>query len=393
MKNSYIDDDLSSVSDDRNKHSIAKKFGLSTNSINPFEELEKQIQTEYNLAWRHQKPKKDIAEIRLKLFNNQMRAKETVGDTTMFTIFQTVFASLYVDRLNVEWEGKENGDEGVEENLNALSRSDYTEMSKDIADYFWIWNTCFFGYGLLAMEDFIRDTQKNIFLPVPRVVDNIAFLHDPSGTSINGDPLGGGACRDYGYEVKMTRDQMEGNPHIFDDLDFRSIKHGSGTQSLLASAMRARDNAQGRGNVQMLLRESNLGANAQYDVTEWSTHMKIKNQIKKVKVWSVNDRARVIGIKVLRTDYWPLVYRSLYPTAHDFEGTSIPDLTEDKQRARATAQNLGLKLLKADMYPMYIYDSNKITNRKDLKFNFNKFIPVDSKGQSIADALLPVNKA
>ena len=50
-----------------------------------YETLAKQIQTEYELAWKHQRPKKVEYEKRLKLYNNQKRNKKAVGDTTMFT--------------------------------------------------------------------------------------------------------------------------------------------------------------------------------------------------------------------------------------------------------------------------------------------------------------------
>jgi hypothetical protein len=106
-----------------------------------------------------------------------------------------------------------------------------------------------------------------------------------------------------------------------------------------------------------------------------------------------NDRSKVIGIQILKNEKWPIIDRALYPTSHDWDGTSIPDLVEDKQRARAVAQNLGLNAMKADLYPMYIYDSNKISNRKDLKFNFNKFIPVDGKNERIDTAILPLIKS
>jgi len=42
----------------------------------------------------------------------------------------------------------------------------------------------------------------------------------------------------------------------------------------------------------------------------------------------------------------------------------------------------------ADLYPSYIYDQNKIKNRADLKFGFNKFIPVDGD----PTAILPMRK-
>src|SRR3990167_9112425 len=87
-----------------------------------FESLEKQCRTEYDISWKHQKPKKDEAEVRLRLYNNQRRDKDAVGDTTMFTIHQTVLASLYVDRLDATFGGREQGDEEVGDNLTAMAK-------------------------------------------------------------------------------------------------------------------------------------------------------------------------------------------------------------------------------------------------------------------------------
>jgi hypothetical protein len=91
-----------------------------------------------------------------------------------------------------------------------------------------------------------------------------------------------------------------------------------------------------------------------------------------------NARKKLVGFQIIKTPYWQAIDRPLYPSSHDWDGTSIPDLVEDKQRARAVAQNLGLNALKADLYPMYVYNSNLIKNRNDLNFNKNKFIPVDA---------------
>src|SRR3972149_10099094 len=378
----------------KSKQVFIKDNGIpTTQGRDTFLNLQKQCAAEYDLAWKHQKPKKDEAEVRLKLYNNQKRNKKAVGAPTMFTIHQTILASLYVDRLDVDFTGKEEGDEDVADNLNFLAENDYSEMDKDIVDYDWIWDTCFFGRGILAVDEYIRDPDSNLFLPVPRVLDPITFLRDPYATSVNGDLLGRGSARFFGYEVKMTRAEMEENQHIFDDIDFKKLQFSSGTQSILQDAVEARVQAQGLQSVIKDEAETRLGANAQYAITEWYTHYKIGNTVKKVRCWLANDRTKVIGIQVLKHDYWKVVDRALYPTSHDWDGTSIPDLTEDKQRARAVAQNLGLNAMRADLYPMYIYDTDKMTNRKDLKFDFNKFIPVDAKGEPLTTALLPMIKS
>lgn len=372
---------------------LAKETGESSIKKDPYEELATQIRAEYNLSWSHQKPKKDEAEVRLKLYNNQKRDKKAVGDTTMFTIQQTIVASLYVDRLDSQWTGKEEGDDDVAENLNNLAENDYSDMEKDIMDYDWIWDSCFFGRGLVSMEEYIREPKKNIYLPLPYVIDPIPFLRDPFATSVNGDRKARGSCRFFGYEMKMTKSEMQEHSHIFKETDYKELRFGSGTHSILKDAIEARTQAQGLQSLNKKESEELLGANAQYDITLWYTHYEKDGVVKKVKVWLANDRDKVVGLQELDKEYWPIIDRPLYPTSHDWDGTSIPDLTEDKQRARAAAQNLGLNAMKADLYPMYIYDSNKVTNKKDLKFAFNKFIPVDARGETIAGAIAPLIKA
>ena len=151
---------------------------------------------------------KDEDEIRLKLYNNQKRDKSAVGDTTLFTVMQTVIASLYIDTLDVKFEGREDGDEETAENLNQMAEFDYDEMVKSVVDYDWIWDTCFFGRGLVAMEEYERDPDNNTFVPMPQVIDPLIFLHDPA-SSVNGDRSGKGGMRFGGYEVKMTKQDIQ----------------------------------------------------------------------------------------------------------------------------------------------------------------------------------------
>jgi hypothetical protein len=83
----------------------------------------------------------------------------------------------------------------------------------------------------------------------------------------------------------------------------------------------------------------------------------------------------------------------MYPTSHDWDGTSIPDLVEDKQRQRSVMINLGINTVKSDLYPMYLYDEARIKNKSDLAvFGFNKFIGIQGDGD-VRGAVQPMNKA
>lgn len=355
-----------------------------------------QIRAEHNAAWKHQEPKKAEARVRLKLYNNQRRDKKAVGDTTLFTVVQTVLASLYDDRLTPGFGGREEGDDDQTENLEAMAEFDYDEMEKDRVDYDWDFDTCFFGYGLLSMEEYVRDPDNNRFYPVPQIIDPLVFLRDPRATSINGrKDSRKGAARFMGYPTRMSKYELEQNEHIFKDLKYEELQYESTEQStsLMQDSQDARDDAQGRQSTNRADSEASLGANAEYDILVWYTYFVIDGKPQRVKCWLANGHTKLIGLQQIKTDYWSIIYRPLFPTAHDFDGVSIPDLVEDKQRARALIANLGLNALKADVEPMYIYDSNKITNKKDLKFGFNKFIPLDAKGDSVHNAIAPLQKA
>ena len=100
-----------------------------------------QIEKEYQVSFPYNEAKRKIQLSRLKLYNNQRRDSTTVGDPLMFTVFNTVHAALYDDRLMAQWEGRGGeGDEDVEENLNALTNFDYDVMQKAKLDYDWNWD-------------------------------------------------------------------------------------------------------------------------------------------------------------------------------------------------------------------------------------------------------------
>jgi hypothetical protein len=269
-----------------------------------WEALTEQCKNEYEVAWKNQKPKKDEWNIRLKLFNNQKRTKDAVGDTTMFTTFQTVLASLYADRLDVDFQGKEDGDEETADNLTAMAKSDYDEMEKDQLDYEWDWDTIFFAHGIVSMEEYERDPNNNVFIPMPYNIDPIAWLRDPEAVTVNGNRQGKGAMRFGGNELKLTKDAMKTNANFFKGIRFDYLKYGSNTYSILEDSIQARNNAQGRQNTSKDI-EAGLGINAQYTVTQWFTHFEVDGEIKKVKVWLANERSRVVGFKVLKRNYWP----------------------------------------------------------------------------------------
>lgn len=330
-----------------------------------FSSLIEQIETEFQLGWWSFKPKFDEFGLRLKLYNNQKRDKEAVGDPLLFTIHQTVLASLYDDKLSVTFSPREQGDEDVAENDTILAEYDNGEMEKDMLDYNWDWDATFYGTGLVCLMEFDRDRM----LPIPEYWNRMTVIVDPRATTVNGDLRGRGRARFMGREVRLTKYDMEDAGTYF---NYDKLKNE--TKDLRSFTDEAESLSQEARGYQQTSKFSGLkGDNVDHRVLEWFTIWKGK----RVFVTLADNRKTVIRYHELKTKDIPVIDRRIYPVPNSFDGISIPDLVEDKQRARAVLQNLGLKGAKANLHPMYLFNANKIKNRADLNFDFNKFIPVE----------------
>lgn len=342
------------------------------------EEVVSTVQTEYQLCYDFMLPKINEWLVRMTVYNNQKRDKTKIGDPLLFTVFQTLLASLYDDRLNVGFGPREVGDEEMSENLSMTAEFDYDEMRKNLIDFEWDWDTLFMGNGLLLTHEFDRDKM----CPRPQVMDPCTTLRDPRAVAFNGDANGNNACRFWGREITATKSELENNPEYF---DIDELKVGKELKSLLSQSKQKRRKAQGLAEINE--KEDELKENAEFNLVEWYTHLNGEKYI----ITLGNSQTKLVRATKLKEDRWPAINRKLFPSAHDWDGVSVPDIVEDKQRARAILQNLGLMSAKADVEPMYLFNEDRIKNRSDLKFGYNKFIRVQGDG-SVNDAIQPMNK-
>lgn len=336
-----------------------------------------QVQDEFSLCWSHTQSKRTESLKRLKLFNNQKRDKKAVGDPLLFTVFQTVLAELYTDRLSSVAQGNEEGDDEAAESITAMMEFDHGLMEKDEIDYEWDWDACFFGRGFIFLNEFDRDKT----VPIAETMDPMTLVRDPRATSMNGNQKGKGKARFWGREIGLTKGEMEENGNF---INIDKLKKDNDLKSMTNEARSARREAQGKEDT--MYKEEALEENYEYQLVEWWTHIKGKKYVITVG----NNKKLVVRFRKVKEDRWPVIDRPLFPIAHDWDGVSIPDLIEDKQRARSVMINLGMESAKADLYPMYLFNKKKIDIEQNLDFEFNKMIPI--KGDT-ANAMTPIQKS
>ena len=117
---------------------IKKLTGLSETDIIS------QVSSEYERGYRFVVSKREIFETDLRLFNNQKKNKDKIGDTTLFNVHSALMARSYVDRPQSKFVSTKVGRDYVVKNLNATLEEDFNEQDIEILKYQRDWDKFFY---------------------------------------------------------------------------------------------------------------------------------------------------------------------------------------------------------------------------------------------------------
>ncbi len=103
-----------------------------------------------------------------------------------------------------------------------------------------------------------------------------------------------------------------------------------------------------------------------------------------------NGLTKIIRYVELKDNKFPIFDMTLSPYPNSWDGVSIPDLVEDKQRGMARVINNALRSIETNQDPRYVYNTDVIKDKRSLiEWKFNKYIPVRG---STRDAISPIQK-
>lgn len=313
-----------------------------------YKDLVSMAQRFYKASDEYMQSKRQQWEVRKSLYNNQMREETAIGDPLLFATIQTIISSLYNDKLTVTFKvGRDQGGKRAD-NLMYTASSDYMYMDKDIMDFHWLWDACFFGKGFKLMYGW----DKKGLHTRPILLDPMHLIIDPTANSING-LNGRGSSRWFGWEEMTTKRELKAHPFYKNCMqDFAQDYENS----LLQKDQEARDIANNLVNPQHIERFYKLEDDA--PIMTWEMFIRYKGKMARAAF--ANNGTVVIGFQYIDKEFnneIPVVERSVYPTK-DFFGSSVCDFVEDKQRGRAKLQNLALAGVEYGVYGMYLADSS-----------------------------------
>jgi len=322
----------------------------------------------------------------LKLMNNLNRGDESIASTMLFSYFNRVHSNLYEPKLQVKFEPNQDGEMSNVASLNKLATADFQEMNMELIEYDWTWDACFFARGYC--ETLVFDKKRKLM--IPNVLNPLMFGYDPYFSK----------PQDWRYYWKwITRSGSQINNLIKKKVitgikDCKDIESGMDPQVWNYKVLRerARDvNSQG---------DTSSVPKPQNDVYQILEIASVFDG-KKYITWV--DRAMT---KILREDMlelnddpdnegeskWPLVVREVFREPHSSVPISVPDLIEDKHRAKNVILNLAYIAAKDEATPIFVYKEGKITNPSQLmQRQIMQHISVDEDA-STEDAILPLKK-
>lgn len=355
-------------------------------------EILQQVRAEYEEGRSFLENRKLRWVAQLVLMNNLNRGDQNIASTMLFSYFYRVHSNLYEDKLQTKFNPNEESEQRSVQSLNNLAQSDFQEMEMSQIEYDWTWDACFFSRGYLETLSF--DKKRKIMKPV--VINPLMLFYDPYFENL----------QDWRYYGKwISRSSVQINRLIKKNI-VKVIKNAkeldSGFDPEIWNYKVLRDTAKAvtpQGDDSAITPSSN----GLYQILEWNTYIDgekhcvwvdrgVRTLLRKEKI-ELNDD---VDDEISEGKYgslWPLVIREVFKEPHSSVSISIPDLIEDKHRAKNVLLNLAYIAAKDEVTPIYVYDEENISDVMQLsQRQINQHIPTKS-GANPGTVIQPLKKS
>lgn len=318
----------------------------------------------------------------LVLLNNLQRGDQNIASTLLLTLFDRVVSSLYDDKLQVKFIPSQGILQEQLNSFNILAQSDYLEMGKPKLDYDWCWDALFFGRGY---EETLKFNKKRKIME-PHVINPLVFGYDPYFEDV----------QDWRYYWKWVTKSRYEIQRLIDNGTIDGITKPedipSGVDEFLWNYKSLRDQAKKA----IEPPPNSLGTDV-YQILEYYGY---NEQGEKCWYWidkSFSKKLCSDKLDLEDLDYsdqekrgskWPIVVKEAFREPHSSINFGIPDIIEDKHRAKSVLLNLAFIAAKDRANPLYLYNTDKVTDVTQLfSRQINQHIPVTDT----ENAVVPLN--
>lgn len=318
----------------------------------------------------------------LVLLNNLQRGDQNIASTLLVTLFLRTVSTNYDDKLQVKFLPSQGILQEQLNSYNTLAQSDYLEMAKAQLDYEWIWDSLFFGRGWCETYKFNK--KRKIMEPV--IINPLVFGYDPYFENV----------QDWRYYWKwITKSKFEIQRLINNGTITGITKPEEipgGVDPYLWNYKFLRDKAKKGIEPPPQSQSSDV-----YQILEYYGYDQDGN---KTCYWVDKGFSKVLyqekldfedldyGDQDKKGSKWPIVDKGAFKEPHSSMYFGVPDLLEDKHRAKSVLMNLAFIAAKDRANPIYLYNTDKVIDVTQLfSRQINQHIPVND----VENAVVPLN--
>lgn len=316
----------------------------------------------------------------LVLLNNLNRSDQNISSSLLLTLFDRVLSSLYDDKMQVKFLPSQGILQEQLNSYNTLAQSDYMEMNKAKLDYDWAWDTLFFGRGYLETLRFNKKRKQM----EPAVINPLMFGYDPYFDEVQ-------QWRYYWKWVTKTKWELMKLIKAKVITGVKDVKEiPTGVDPYLWDYKVKRDEAK-KG---VAPSTESMGSDDVYQILEFYGY---NEKGDKCVYWTDRDLSKILfenkleledGEQIVTPDgesidtgsKWPIVVKEAFREPHSSISFSIPDLLEDKHRAKSVLLNLAYIAAKDKANPIYGYNPDKVRDvTQFFSRQINQHIPMDDE--------------
>lgn len=340
------------------------------------EDVLEQVKRERSIGDSYMQWERLEIEADLVLLRNQKKQKDKIWDTTLFNVHTALLSRSYQAKTPVKFKGDRNGIEKQIRMLNSVYKEDNDSPYMKALRYYQLWDIYATGIAITAKVWWDWVYKRNLF----QVINPLLAVPDPNGDYFTGN------YRYIGFSIIKTEEQLE-----LEWYDTESLQQWGSIQWALEQKALTQTN----------LGLNNLDTDGLFEVYLHFTHIEDR------KVWVLTGANETVVLnawvmpagnkyqeKHPEAIEFPLSFKYWKPLRDKFCWDRPANYTRDVQIQKAIISNLRLDKMRAELYPMYIYNKQYVSG-KDLSFWFNKWIPVDTKlngNVNLSNIIAPVQK-
>lgn len=318
----------------------------------------------------------------LKLLKNKRDKKKDeklVWDSTLFNSHTALVARSFQSRNQIKLKADKAGAEREVKMLNAALNEDMESAAMKALRYYIYYDKFATGVAIVPRIGWDGVYKRNIF----STISPLTWIPDPQGDYFTGN------YRYTGFYSIKTRQELEAEGYDVDEISNKSY------------AESAQDKRERQQRIVWLAPEVGYLKDV-FDVYLHFTH------VNGVKVYSLSagmdSTLLKIGIctpnspteeKHPESIRFPLAFYYWKPDRDNPFWDRPANYIRDIQLQKAEIANLRLNKMRAELYPMYLFNKDFVSS-KDLAFGFNKGIPVstglDGASVNLSNIVAPIQK-